>query len=323
MPEGDTIRLAASRIARVLAGREVVDARAPRARDPSLRLVRTLVGRCCIGVHSHGKHLLVEFEGGLVLHSHLRMSGSWVVTERSAADAGVRTGPSTRRRRETTSRLWLELLTDKHAVRQYGGPVLELRSRAGAALALARVGLGPDILAADFDLETAVTRLAALDRRLAIADALLDQRALSGIGNIWRAEACFASGIDPFTPVGALTHDDLRTLVGRARELMLAAVATGSTRPRPVQVYSRAGRPCRVCGTAIAARRSGEQGRTIYWCPRCQRRDARPAYAPTAGAEPVPGCALHSAALPTGGVATAGTRGRKRSGQPTSLSRTR
>ncbi|GBD45632.1 Endonuclease 8 [bacterium HR41] len=217
MPEGDTIRLAASRIARVLAGCDVVDARAPRARDPSLRLVRTLVGRCCTGVHSHGKHLLVEFEGGLVLHSHLRMSGSWVVTERSAADAGARTGPSTRRRRETTSRLWLELLTDKHAVRQYGGPVLELRSRAGAALALARVGLGPDILAADFDLETAVARLAALDRRLAIADALLDQRALSGIGNIWRAEACFASGIDPFTPIGALTRDDLRTLVGRAR----------------------------------------------------------------------------------------------------------
>lgn len=281
MPEGDTIHLAAQRLRRALCGERIVQASAPAARLSSLLRIGSLVGRRCLDVKARGKHLLIEFEGDVLLHSHLRMSGRWVVrprtpppdvTESDRADpaAGAKTTTAARRHATRRGQPWLHLVTERHEVFQYGGPLLELRTRAATRLEPLLAGLGPDLLAADFDAQAAAIRLRALDARLTIADALLEQRAVSGIGNIWRSEACFAAGIDPFQRLADTEPEDLQRLLLTARELMLRAVANGSTRPRPANVYGRAHQPCRRCGTPIRARRTGEQARTLYWCPYCQ-----------------------------------------------------
>ncbi|MBV8160364.1 MAG: Fpg/Nei family DNA glycosylase [Acidimicrobiia bacterium] len=253
MPEGDTIYRTAETLRRWLGGREISAARSRVYGFPALRLV----GLTVEGVEARGKHLLVRFDSGQVLHTHLRMSGSWHVY------------PSDRpwRRPESQARLVLEC-GDRVAV-CFNAPIVELLQpkAEGAHPSLGR--LGPDVLADDLDLAEVRRRARTRPPDLALGELLLDQQVVAGIGNIWRSEALFVAGRSPWTERRELSDGDLDAVVTTASSLMKAsAVARG--RGAPHWVYKRGGQPCRRCGTPIASRRQGEQARTAYWCPGCQ-----------------------------------------------------
>ncbi len=256
MAEGDTILRAARRIEDAIGGQEVgVQVGSGRGRAAG---AERLDGRRLDRVEAHGKHLLLHFEE-LVLHSHLGMSGSWQVGRRGE------------RLRKPASAAWLTLSGDELEAVQFGGPTLRVLSSAQLRRDPMLARLGPDILAPDFDLAAATGGLrASPDREL--GDALLDQRVVAGIGNIFKSEACFAARTDPWRQIGELSDDELRAVLDSARRLMRESVATG--RPNPA-VYGRAGRPCPVCGTRIAARGQGDTNRRSYWCPRCQAGERR------------------------------------------------
>ena len=262
MPEGDTISRAAHTIARALEGKEVVRFRSPL---PALADA-TLAGRSVVRVEPRGKHLLIHFDDGRVLHSHMRMTGSWHVY----------------RPAET----WWKPERLAHAVIEtadfvavcFSAPVVELLSAGGTARHPALSRLGPDVLGEAFDPEGARARLRSMPDA-PIGEALLAQRALAGIGNIYKSEALFAARTNPFVPVGRLSDDEIDAVVRAARRMMAASVASqGSSRGRRAgasgrpryAVYLRSGQPCRVCGTAIRMRRQGDAGRSSYWCPECQ-----------------------------------------------------
>ena len=250
MAEGDTILRVSRRIEEALAGETLaVSAPNPRGRAAG---VERLDGRRLDAVEARGKHLLLRF-GGLVLHSHLAMSGGWHLYAR---------GERWRRQRSSA---WAVLAgPDREAV-QFGGPTLRVlpASRLPRDPQLAR--LGPDILADDFDPDLVVAAMRTEPTR-AVGDALLDQTLVAGIGNIFKSEACFAAKRDPWRPIGDLAEEELHGVLLSARALMLDAVASGR---HPTQVYRRRG-PCLVCGHRIASRGQGDANRTTYWCPSCQ-----------------------------------------------------
>jgi endonuclease-8 len=259
MPEGDTVWRAARLLHEALAGHPLTrcDLRVPRLATVDL------TGRGVTEVVPRGKHLLSRIEGGLTLHSHLRMDGAWQIY---AAGERWRGGP--------THQIRAVLGTADSTAVGYRLPVLELLRTADEAKVVGH--LGPDLLAADWDPDEARRRLLA-DPSRALGEALLDQRNLAGIGNVYKSELCFLIGTSPWSPVAAVP--DLDRLTELARKLLtanrdrVARVTTPSARPdRRLWVYGRAGKPCRRCGTAI---REGEQGRAAeervtYWCPRCQ-----------------------------------------------------
>lgn len=263
MPEGDTIFRTASVLRRVLVGGIVTAARA-QAR-PGMRRVpdlSRLSGRRIERVEARGKNLLISFEGGLTLRTHLRMRGSW---HRYAA------GEAWRRPAHQASAV-IETATAVAVC--FDAPVVELLDERALGRHAPITGLGPDLLATTFDTDAAVARLRERNA-LELGDALLDQRAVAGIGNVYKSELAFLAGRDPFRPVSDLDDDALRRLLGDARRLLRANVRGGARSTRPgggLWVYGRAGRPCRRCGTPISVRRQGELGRLTYWCPRCQAR---------------------------------------------------
>ena len=256
MPEGDTIRLAADRVGAALLEEEIRSLDTPHPRHRHDRWPERLAGRGVRAVDSHGKHLFLRFDGGLTLHSHLRMTGKWGVYRRGE------------RWRRSARRAWLVIRTDEHEVVQFDGPVLELitdsRSRFDQRLA----SLGPDVLADDFDERAFLDRLRADDPTRGFGDALLDQRTVAGIGNLWKAEACFAAGIDPWRRTHEVSDAEALSVVRAARRAMRESVDRG-LRVRSA-IYDRAGLPCPRCSTPIRARGQGEDGRTTFWCSRCQ-----------------------------------------------------
>lgn len=258
MPEGDTIHHAADRIGSVLVGAVPDAVIADHPRTARLGWARRLDGRRVTAVQARGKHLLVQFEGDLVLHSHLRMTGAWAVHR--AGD----------RWRRSPRRAWLVLRSGDAEVVQFDGPVLELltalRARGDQRLA----GLGPDVLGESFDERDMLRRLREDDPTRPIGDALMDQRTVAGIGNIWRAESCFGAGVDPWRAVGRVGDEEVLGIVRFAREHMGRAVSSGLTE-RPRAVHHRAGLPCPRCGGPIQARGQWEDNRTMYWCGSCQR----------------------------------------------------
>ncbi|MGE5636940.1 MAG: Fpg/Nei family DNA glycosylase [Nocardioidaceae bacterium] len=257
MPEGDTIRNAARRVGAALVGRELLAVETPHPRHRYDRWPERLAGRAVRAVDARGKHLFVRFEGDLTLHSHLRMGGWWGVYER-----GRRWGRSPRR-------AWLVIRTREHEVVQFDGPVLELmtdsRSRFDGRIA----ALGPDVLDESFDRRRFLRRLREDDPTRGVGDALLDQRNLAGIGNLWKAEACHLAGVDPWRPLARLSEAEAMAIVEAVRPLMRDSVERGGGTREPL-VYGRAGMPCRRCGGRIRARGQGDDNRTTYWCPACQ-----------------------------------------------------
>jgi endonuclease-8 len=221
-----------------------VDVETPHPRAAVKRLPERLDGRRLESVEAVGKNLLLRFEGGLVLRSHLRMTGRWRVGRRGAASRGTP---------------WLVLRGAEHEAVLWNGPVLEL-SRTP------RVAVGPDLLAERFEPGALAARLRAAGE-VAVGEALLDQRLVSGIGNLWRAEALWEAEVSPWDRVPTVSDERLQAVLTAARRLMKASVA--GTRPAR-RVYRRVGRPCPRCGAAIRSHPQGEHARIAYWCPGCQ-----------------------------------------------------
>lgn len=267
MPEGDTIHNAALRVGQALVGRAIRSIEAPQERHRMDRWPERLAGRAVRAVDARGKHLFVHFEGDLTLHSHLRMGGKWGVYERG------------RHWTRSPRRAWLVMRTDAHEVVQFDGPVLELMTESRTRFDRLLAALGPDVVADDFDEGTYLRRLREGDRTRAIGEALLDQRNVAGIGNIWKSEGCFLAGIDPWRRTADVSDPEALAVVRAIRpEIRRSARRGGPTttyRPRGARpgtwVYDRAGLPCRRCSTPIEARGQGDDNRTTYWCPACQR----------------------------------------------------
>jgi endonuclease-8 len=245
VPEGDTIHAAAARL-RALEG-EVVQVEAVHPRAAALAIAPRLDGRRLERVEAVGKNLLLTFEGGLVLRSHLRLRGRWQVR-----DVG----------RPLTGRPWLVLRGARHEAILWNGPVLELGR-------VPRHWIGPDIMADPPAVEAILARLRATDQGRELGEALLDQRLVAGIGNRWRAEVLFLAGLSPWTALAEVDDGDLRRLL----ELASAAMRAGRARPA---VYRRAGRPCPRCRSPVASGLQGDPGRAVYWCPQCQPGQGAP-----------------------------------------------
>jgi endonuclease VIII len=258
MPEGDTIAYAANRIRPVLEGRVPDEIETPQPRHALDRWPERLAGRTVKRVDTHGKHLFLRFEGDLVVHSHLGMVGVWGVYA-----PGRRWGRSPRR-------AWIVFRSHGQEVVEFDGPTLELITDGRTRFDQRLAALGPDVLAAEFDRERFLRRLRQDDQTRLLGDALLDQRNVAGIGNIWKAEGCWEARIDPWRAVSEVTDDEAVAIIEAMRPRMQRSAELG---PRTIQarVYGHAGRPCPRCGGAIAARGQGDANRTTYWCSGCQK----------------------------------------------------
>jgi endonuclease VIII len=261
MPEGDTIWRTARALHAALAGKTVVafGSSLPAVAAAARRLA--VVGQTIAAVEAHGKHLLVRFERGAVLHTHQGMRGGWHLFRQTRA-------------RGRLARAVLET-ADAVAVCSLS-PVVELLSASQARAHPALARLGPDLLKPDFDPATARRRLRARGE-LPVGVALMDQTALAGIGNVYKSEVLFLCGVSPFARVSDLDDGTIDRLVAKARELLSRNLGAGMRRTTSplaagrLWVYRRSGQPCRRCGTAIARGVQGEQARSTYFCPACQR----------------------------------------------------
>ena len=273
MPEGDTIYRAAATLHRALAGHQVVRFESV---FPALTRVHDdhpLTAMTVEQVRSAGKHLLIHFSGGFVLRTHMRMSGSWHIYR-----------PGERWRRRARDMRVLVATTEFVAV-GFNIPVAEFVKASELDRHAPVASLGPDALAADFNREEALRRIRSRPASL-IADALLNQRLLAGLGNVLKTEVLFACGVNPFVRVADLDDETLAQLVETGRRLLQENVTRASSglrtdtkvrrttgRDNPAEglwVYGRAGLPCRRCGTAIAIKKHGLDARLTYWCPTCQ-----------------------------------------------------
>jgi endonuclease-8 len=256
MPEGDTILSAARRVGEALVGKPIVEIETPQPRHALDRWPERLGGRAVRAVDARGKHLFIRFEGVLTLHSHLRMTGQWGVYRRGE------------RWRRSPRRAWLVIRTEQHEVVEFDGPVLELMTDSRTRFDRRLATLGPDVLAGDFDERRFLELLRADDQTRGIGDALLDQRNVAGIGNMWKAEGCFLAGVSPWRRLHELADDKALAVVRELRPLMQASAEGRRASHR--WVYDRAGLPCRRCDTPIRARGQGDDNPTAYWCPACQ-----------------------------------------------------
>jgi endonuclease-8 len=263
MPEGDTIWRTARTLHAALAGKKVLslDSTLPAVAAAARR--QGLAGRTIESVDAHGKHLLVRFAGGSVLHTHQGMRGRWYLY-RAAGEW---------RRRASRARAVIE--TSDAVALCFLSPVVEVLSSAEAARHPALSRLGPDLLKPDFDPAAARRRLRERDE-VEIGVALTDQTALAGIGNVYKSEVLFLGGVSPFARVGALGDDALDRLVATARDLMRGNLGSGRRRttaplsPGLAWVYRRSGQACRRCGDEIRRAVQGSEARSTYFCPTCQ-----------------------------------------------------
>jgi endonuclease VIII len=257
MPEGDTIHYAANRIRPILEGHVPDELLTPHPRFRVDRWPERLAGRAVTSVDAHGKHLFLRFEDGLVLHSHLRMSGSWGTYLRGE------------RWRRSPRRAWLVARRGSGEVVQFDGPVLELmtaaRARGDRRIAL----LGPDIIKPDFDEDEVLRRLRHDDPTRPIGDALLDQRTIAGIGNLWKVEGCWLAGVDPWRRTAEVTDEEVLRIVRGIRPLMQESAMHGMQDAYRT-IYGTAGRPCPRCGARIRQRGQWDDNRPTYWCEGCQ-----------------------------------------------------
>ncbi len=259
MPEGDTIFRTARTLSRVLAGHALT-------RFVATRLVERgpVPGTRVTEVEARGKHLLVHFDDGTSLHTHMLMTGSWHV---------YRSGEPWRRSRRSAV-VVLETDDDMVAV-CFAAPVVELLTSARAARRPPAAGLdelGPDLCRPGADLDQAVARLGRLPGDTELGVALMTQRVACGVGNVFKSEICFVARRDPSTPVAELDDAERRSILAIAARLLRVNLDTASrtTVDGGLAVYGRAGRRCRRCGTVIRRRLQGAPARVTYWCPSCQ-----------------------------------------------------
>lgn len=243
MPEGDALHRAARRL-QVLVG-EQLEVETPHPRAAVKQLAPRLNGRRLDRVEAIGKNLLLHFDGGLVLRSHLRMTGRWRVLERDAAVFGTP---------------WLVLRGARHTGVLWNGPVLELDR------GIAR-RLGPDILANSPDYDGMLERIRR-DPNRQIGDALLDQRHVSGIGNVWKVESLWEQRISPWRPLSDVSDAELHAVLTSAHALMRRSL---DGVPGTRHVYRRKGHMCPRCGARIKSWPQGDDARMAYWCPGCQK----------------------------------------------------
>lgn len=255
MAEGDTVLRWAMELEKAFEGRRILDASAPNARSPLRRKASRLRGLEVDQVEARGKHLIIRLHGGLAIHSHMGMSGSWRVYEH---------GQSWKYPRRSA---WLILELEGIDVVQFGGPTIRLVRQVELGRDSRLASLGMDLLGPDFDLELATGALAAAGP-MELGEALLDQHRLAGIGNIYKSEACFEAGMDPWRPVESFEREELAGLIEIARRQLQEGVETGR---RPQRIYKMSGKPCPRCRARVRSRGQGLDNRITYWCPTCQK----------------------------------------------------
>lgn len=258
MPEGDTIFRTAHTLGKVLTGQRLVGFRSalPQLAEASL------TGRQVSRVEARGKNLLIHFDDGRVLYTHLRMNGSWHV---------YRPGE---RWRKPQRQARVVLQTDAFVVVCFNAPLVQMLTARQLARHPALGNLGPDLVRADFDLAEARRRLRAKDY-LTIGEALLQQSLCAGLGNVFKSETLFVCRINPFVRVRQLSDADLDRLLTTGHALLAANLrrfprATRFAAGGRYWVYGRRGEPCFQCGTPIQMRRQGLAARSTYWCAVCQ-----------------------------------------------------
>jgi endonuclease-8 len=254
VPEGDAVHRAALRLQPLVGQRIAAASPHPRARAE--RVAERIDGRRLESVEAVGKNIVLRFDGGIAVRSHLRMSGRWSVRPKGTRAAGTP---------------WLVLSGDAIEAVLWNGPVLELHLRA-----LER--LGPDILERPPRIDAMLSRLRAADPTRPFGETLLDQSLVAGIGNMWLAEILWTVRLSPWLQLGAVAEADRHRALAVAAELMAAALERGRGPRR--NAYRRAGLPCPRCGTKIASRGQGDANRIAYWCPSCQPAPVLPGTAP-------------------------------------------
>jgi endonuclease-8 len=274
MPEGDTIFRAARSMHRVLAGHPVTRFETAYAHLDRVNVDTPIVGRTIEQIKSAGKHHLIVFSGDLILRTHMRMNGSWHLYRHG--EKWWR-GPQAMRVRIDTAD-WVAVA--------FNVPVAEFVTPKELSTTDPVAKLGPDLLGATFDRDEAVRRLIASGHQ-AIALSLLDQRLVAGIGNVYKSEVLFLSGVNPFTPASAVPRATLEGMMELARRLLKDNVLEGASGQiqtfrnlrqtnrsmdpdQNLWVYGRIGKPCRKCGTPIEMKKMGIEARSTYWCPGCQ-----------------------------------------------------
>jgi endonuclease-8 len=260
VPEGDNLARISDVLRRALVGQTVGSARGRAAAQ-----FDRLAGSQVESVEARGKHLLIGFDNGLTLHTHLGLVGSW-----------HRYRPGERWRR-APARAAAVIETPVSVAVCFDPMTVELIETRALPLHPALAKLGPDASTAEFDADAALSRLASVDRQAtAIGDALLDQQVLAGVGNVIRSEVLFIERVDPLRSVAEMDEPTRRRLIARSAAILRAnrgggqRVTTAPGTRGALYVYGRTGRPCRRCGTPISSRIS-PGGRRVYWCPSCQR----------------------------------------------------
>jgi endonuclease-8 len=262
VPEGDTIFRAAAQLRAALVGKSLVeleirrDPRGRRGPEP---------GTLVTAVDAAGKHLLVRFADGQVLHTHMQMTGAWHIYR-----------PGERWRRPGHTARVVMRVDDGTSAVCFAAPIVELRREREARERPTRASrmldrLGPDLCEPGVDLDAVVSRIAMLDPDTELATVLLDQRVAAGIGNVFKSEVCWAERVFPFTPISALDEPARRRIFETARQQLTSNLSTSrrTTYGTGLAVYRKAGRRCPRCGTNISSRRD-ETARSTYWCPQCQ-----------------------------------------------------
>jgi endonuclease-8 len=268
MPEGDTIHRTARTLSRWISGR-VVDSATCNITSVG---VERLIGETVALVEARAKHLLIHVApSGLVLHTHMRMTGSWHVYELGATWQKPRWQAK------------IELGCDGHVAVGFNVPVIEILRPVDLSHHNVLSQLGPDLLGVEpIDFNEAVHRARTFGQGKAIGIVLLDQRVVGGIGNIWRAESLFLCGINPSTSIDQLNDSQVASVVETAQQSMAASVSQrndglrrfGESAAGQPWVYNRSGKPCRRCGAIVQSALLGEQARRAYWCPECQPSSA-------------------------------------------------
>jgi endonuclease-8 len=249
VPEGDTIHRAARNLQQALGGQTIMRFATVLAPLAAVDDAQPIRGRTIERVRAVGKHLLIELSGGIALHTHMRMNGEWHI---------YRVGERWQRPRRD---MRIAIETGEWTAVAFNVTVADFRDASDDP------AVGPDLLGETFDAGEARRRLRA-DANREIGDALLDQQAVAGIGNIWKSETLFVCRVDPFARVASIDDAKLEEILATARKLLRQSVAS------PIRnrwsVYGRANQPCRRCGAAIRMKKQGDDARVTFWCATCQ-----------------------------------------------------